>query len=414
MSRTTKTVLLILSLALVSFTVAGGLGVKASTGDGAYRQLGVYSEVLSRIRSDYVEEPNIALVTDGALHGLLESLDANSSYLNPTEYKQYKDLKQSKGSIGAAISKRFGYAAVISVVPGGPADKANVEAGDIFEAIEGKSSRDMSLAEIHGVLSGAPGSSVSVSVVRPRKAQPDKVSIIREVVKEPAATAKMMEDNVGYIKADGFPKGRAQEIAGKIKELQKQGAKKFVLDLRNSGDGDEQEGIDTANLFINHGLITYVQGQKYPRQNFDADPAKVITSAPLVVLVNRSTAGPAEIIASSVLETARGDVVGDKTFGTGSLQKVIELPDNSALILSIAKYFTPSGKAIQDSAVTPNILVADNLDDFTGPDDDTDTNQPETKQPKANQPDEQLRRAIEVLKNKDQKTANTAAVGHAA
>jgi carboxyl-terminal processing protease len=414
MSRTTKTVLLILSLALVSFTVAGGLGVKASTGDGAYRQLGVYSEVLSRIRSDYVEEPNISLVTDGALHGLLESLDANSSYLNPSEYKQYKDLKQSKGTIGAAISKRFGYAAVISVVPGGPADKANIEAGDILEAIQGKSSRDMSLAEIHGVLSGAPGSSVSVSVVRPRKAQPDKISIIREIVKEPPATAKMMEDNVGYIKADGFPKGRAQEIAGKIKELQKQGAKKFVLDLRNSGDGDEQEGIDTANLFINHGLITYVQGQKFPRQNFDADPAKAVTNAPLVVLVNRSTAGPAEIIASAVLETARGDVVGDKTFGTGSIQKVMELPDNSALILSVAKYFTPSGKAIQDAAVTPNILVADNLDDFTGPDDDTDTNQPETKQPKTNQPDEQLRRGIEVLKNKDQKTANTAAVGHAA
>jgi carboxyl-terminal processing protease len=413
MSRTTKTVLLVLSLALVSFTVAGGLGVKASTGDGAYRQLGVYSEVLSRIRSDYVEEPNISLVTDGALHGLLESLDANSSYLNPTQYKQYKDLKQAKGTIGAAISKRFGYAAVISVVPGGPADKANIEAGDIFEAIENKSSRDMSLAEINGVLSGAPGSTVNVSVVRPRKAQPDKVSIIREITREPAPTAKMMDDSVGYIKADGFPKGRALEISNKIKELQKQGAKKFVLDLRNSGDGDEQEGIATANLFINHGLITYVQGQKYPRQNFDADPAKAITSAPLVVLVNRSTAGPAEIIASAILETARGDIVGDKTFGAGSIQKLIELPDNSALILSIAKYFSPSGKAIQDSAVTPNILVADNLDDFTGPDDDTDNAQPEAK-PKTEQPDEQLRRAIEVLKNKDQKTASKTALGHAA
>ncbi len=412
MSRTTKTVLLVLSLALVSFTVAGGLGVKASTGDGAYRQLGVYSEVLSRIRSDYVEEPNIALVTDGALHGLLESLDANSSYLNPEQYKQYKALKESKGTIGAAISKRFGYAAVVSVVPGGPADKADIEAGDIFEAIENKSSRDMSLAEINGVLSGAPGSSISVSVVRPRKAQPDKVSIIREVVKEPAITAKMMDDGIGYIRADGFPKGRALEISAKIKELQKQGAKKLVLDLRNSGDGDEQEGIATANLFINHGLLGYVQGQKYPRQNFDADPAKAITSAPVVVLVNRSTAGPAEIIAASILETARGDVVGDKTFGTGSIQKLIELPDNSALILSVAKYYSPSGKAIQDSAVTPNILVADNLDDLTGPDDETDNAQPEVN--KANQPDEQLRRAIEVLKNKDQKTANTAAVGHAA
>ena len=413
MSKATKTVLLVISLALVLFTVAGGLGVKASTGDGAYRQLGVYSEVLSRIRSDYVEEPNISHVTDGALHGLLESLDANSSYLNPAEYKEYKQLKEAKGNIGAAISKRYGYAAVISIVPGGPADKANIEAGDIFEAIEGKSTRELSLAEIHGILSGQSGSSISVSVVRPRKAQPDKITIVREVVKEPSVTAKMMEDGVGYIRADGFSKGRSQDISNKVKELQKQGAKKFVLDLRNSGDGDEQEGVATANLFINHGLLAYVQGQKYPRQNFNADPAKSITSAPLVVLVNRSTAGPAEIIASAVLEDARGDVLGDKTFGAGSIQKVLELPDSSALILSIAKFYSPSGKALQDTAVTPNILVADSQDDFASPDDDADTNQPEVK--KKDQPDEQLRRAIEVLKNKEQKAAaKVATAGKAA
>lgn len=413
MSKTTKSVLLVISLFLVLFTVAGGLGVKASGGDGAYRQLGVYSEVLSRIRSDYVEEPNISLVTDGALHGLLESLDANSSYLNPTEYKQYKSLKEAKGSIGAAISKRFGYAAVISVIPGGPADKVNIDAGDIIEAIEGKSTRDMSLAEIHGVLSGQPGSVINISLVRPRKAAPDKIAITREVVKDPTVTAKMMEDNVGYIRADGFPKGRSQEIAGKLKELQKQGAKKIVLDLRNSGDGDEQEGIATANLFLNHGLITYVQGQKYPRQDYNADATKAICNVPLVVLVNRSTAGPAEIIASAILENARGDVLGDKTFGDGSIQKVMELPDNSALILSVAKYYSPSGKAIQDSAVTPNILVADNTDDFLSPDDaDTEEAQPDMK--KEQKPDEQLRRAIEVLKNKDQKTAQVAKSAKAA
>ena len=407
MSKATKSVLLVISLFLVLFTVVGGLGVKASGGDGAYRQLGVYSEVLSRIRSDYVEEPNISLVTDGALHGLLESLDANSSYLNPTEYKEYKSLKEAKGNIGAAISKRYGYAAVISIVPNGPADKANLNAGDIIEAIEGKSTRDMSLAEIHGVLSGQPGSVISVSVVRPRKAAPDKLAITRDVVKDPAVTARMMEDNVGYVRADGFPKGRAQEIANKVKELQKQGAKKIVLDLRNSGDGDEQEGIATANLFVNHGLISYVQGQKYPRQNFNAEATKTITTAPMVVLVNRSTAGPAEIVASAILENARGDILGDKTFGVGSIQKVLELPDNSALILSIAKYYSPSGKSIQDSAVTPNILVADNTDDFASPDDaENEEAQPEVK--KEQRPDEQLRRAIEVLKNKEQKAAKAA------
>src|ERR671934_59047 len=138
MSKRIKLPLLAISLGTVIFMAAGRLVVRASNNDGAYRQISVYSEVLSRIRSEYVEEPNISLVTDGALHGLLESLDANSSYLNPAEYKEYKQLKESKGSIGAAISKRFGYAAVISVVPGGPADKANIEAGDIFEAIEGK------------------------------------------------------------------------------------------------------------------------------------------------------------------------------------------------------------------------------------------------------------------------------------
>src|SRR3954451_7207780 len=149
MSKTIKIAILTFSIAIVLFAVLGGLGVKASTNDGAYRQLGVYSEVLSRIRSEYVEEPNIPHVTDGALHGLLESLDANSSYLDPAEYKQYKQHKnEGKATVGATISKRFGYAAVVSVIPGGPADKAGLETGDILEAIEGKSTREMSLAEV--------------------------------------------------------------------------------------------------------------------------------------------------------------------------------------------------------------------------------------------------------------------------
>src|SRR5205823_9032582 len=143
-----------------------------------------------------------------------------------------------------------------------------------------------------------------------------------------------------------------------------------VLDLRNAASGDEAEGIATANLFLDHGTITYLQGQKYPRQAFNADPAKDITKLPVAVLVNRGTAGPAEIIASAILENARGDVVGDKTFGDGSVQKLIELPDGGALILSIAKYYSPQGKAIQDAAVTPNVLAADVADDTPVPDED--------------------------------------------
>ncbi len=406
MSKTTKVIVLTLSFVLATFVVVGGLGVRANTNDdGSYRQLGVYSEVLSRIRTEYVEEPNISNVTNGALHGLLESLDANSSYLDPTEYKDYKQRKEGKAGIGAAVSKRYGYAAVISVIPGGPADKAEIESGDIIEAIEGKTTRDMSLAEIDGLLTGTPGSVVNVSVVRPRRAQPVKSELTRAIVTDPAVSDKMMEDGIAYIKVDDFPKGRAQEIASKLKAVQKEGAKKIILDLRNSGDGEESEGIATANLFLNHGTITYLQGQKYPKQVFNADPEKAVTSLPLVVLVNRGTAGAAEIVAAAVMENARGDVVGDKTFGSGSIQKVIDMPDGSALVLSVAKYYSPSGKAVQDTAVTPNILVADANDDFIAPDEDENApdDAQKDKQEKANQPDDQLNRAIEVLKTQGKK-----------
>ncbi len=411
MSKSVKTTLLLLSFLILAFAVAGAVGVKPTTGnDGAYRQLSVYSEVLSRIRSDYVEEPNIPQVSNGALHGLLEALDPNSSYMSPDEYKQYKQLGQPAAGIGAAVSKRFGYGDVIAVVPGGPADKAGLLDGDIIEALNDKSTREMSLAELNGMLGGQVGSIVNLSVVRPTKAQPQKIAITRDVLKYPGITSKTLEGQIGYIRADGFPKGRSQEIASRVRDLQKNGAKKLILDLRNSGDGEIAEGVSTANLFLNHGQIAYVEGQKYPRQSFTADPAKAICTLPLVVIVNKSTAGAAEIVAGAVLDNARGDVLGDKTFGAGSIQKTIDLQDGGALILSIAKYYTPGGKAIQDAAITPNVLVADKADDFVASEDSDLTPEDNTKpEPKKSQPDEQLRRAVEQLSKPDQKAAAAAA-----
>jgi len=412
MSTKFKVTILASSLAILLFTIVGGfVNVRASSNEGAYRQLSVYSEVLSRIRLEYVEEPNIPVVTNGALHGLLESLDANSSYLSAAEYKRYKTTMKTDGKadIGATVSKRFGYAAVVAVIPGGPADKAGVENSDIIESIEGKSTHDMSLAEIRGMLSGEVGSTITVAVVRPRRAEPEKIVITRDMVTIPPVSDKMLADNVGYIKVDAFPEGKTQEIAGKIRDLQKQGAKKLVLDLRNSASGEESEGVATANLFLDHGTITYLQGQKYPRQAFNADPAKDITRLPVAVLVNRGTAGPAEIVAAAILENARGDVVGDKTFGDGSVQKLIEMPDNSALILSVAKYYSPGGKAIQDASVTPNVVVADAIEDDGGLPDVDEQAAPGEKpgdkkeeKPK-NLQDDQLNKALEVLKNRESK-----------
>jgi carboxyl-terminal processing protease len=401
MSTKIKTALLVASAGLLLFSLAGGIGGVRASNDGSYRQMEVYSEVLSKVRSEYVEEPNLPTVTDGALHGLLESLDSNSSYLNPEQYKDYKARKTSaKGDIGAAVSKRFGYASIVSVIPGGPADKAGLQDTDIIEAIETKSTREISLAEIRSLLAGDPGSNVNLSVVRARRAEPQKVVIARAVINVPAAQEKMLQDGIGEVHVDALTKGKSQEIASKIKALQKSGAKKLILDLRDCADGDESEGIATANLFLNHGTITYLQGQKYPREAFNADPSKAITTLPLVVLVNKGTAGAAEIVAAAVLENARGDVVGDKTFGDGSVQKLIELPDGGALILSVAKYYSPQGKAIQDAAVSPNIAVADTAEEGPVPDEDENAAPSEIEKKIPPDRDEQLQKAIEVLKNR--------------
>lgn len=398
----TKAAILVSSFALLLFVVLGSLGgVHASSGDGSYRQMQVYSEVLSRVQSEYVEDPNIPKVTDGALHGLVESLDANSSYLTPEAYKALKAHKtEAKGGIGATVSKRFGYADVVSVLPGSPADKAGIEDTDIFESIEGQSTRDMSLPEIRDALAGTPGSTVNISVVRARKAEPQKMAITRDVVSIPPISDKMLEDGIGYIKVDALTKGKAQEIAGKIKSLEKSGAKKLVLDLRNSSEGEESEGVATANLFLNHGTITYLQGQKFPKQAFNADPARAVTSLPVAVLVNKGTAGAAEIVAAAILEDARGDVVGDKTFGDGSVQKTIDLTDGGALILSVAKYYSPGGKVIQDAAVTPNVVVADDSDTVISDDEEQEPSAPEPEAKPKNTQDDQLHKAIEVLKSR--------------
>ena len=397
---------------VVVFALIGGLGVHASSSsssaDSSYTHMQVYSEVLHRIRTEYVEEPNMGAVTNGALHGLLESLDANSSYLSPAEYKAYQASKtDAKAGIGAVVSKRFGYAAVVSVTPGGPADKAGINAGDILETVNGKITHDLSLAAIKTQLQGDPGSRLEVVLIRARKVEPQKLTIIREVVNPPAVQAQMMQENVGYIKAQALAKGKAQDIAAKIKDLQSKGARKLVLDLRNDAEGDEDEGIAVANLFLGKGMISYLQGQKYPKSAFNADPQKKITDLPVAVLVNRSTAGPAEIVASALLDNGRADVVGEKTFGEGSVQKVLDVPDGSALILSVAKYYTPKDKIIQDTGVTPNVPVAGGLDDVAAvTDDDSEAapDEPQQSKPQQKPDDDQLKKAIDVLNRKNQKS----------
>ena len=193
MSKKIQVLLLTSSMLIIAFVLIGSLGVHASgassSGDVTLKHIGVYSEVLYRVRAEYVEEPNMSAVTNGALHGLLESLDADSSYLTPAEYKVFKQKKsEGKASIGATVSKRFGYAAIISVIPGGPADKAGLNSGDIIETVEGLSTHDLSLAAVKSHLVGEPGSRLELTIIRTRKIEPQKITVVRDVVTLPAVT----------------------------------------------------------------------------------------------------------------------------------------------------------------------------------------------------------------------------------
>jgi carboxyl-terminal processing protease len=355
--------------------------------DGAYRQMRVYADVLKRVQTDYVTEPNIGDVTTGALHGLLESLDADSSYLTPAEYKIYKERPaMGIAQVGLTVSKRFGYAIVVSVLPGSPADKEHLDDGDVIESIGDHSTREMSLAVIRLLLEGRPGTTVTLSVVRPRKSEPDKITLIRSVAAVPILGEQQYDGaTILYLKPGSLTTSRVDEIAAALKSSKN---RKVLLDLRNSSGGDPQEGLRLANFFIKQGTLATLEGQKFPRQSFTADPAKFLTDEPLAVLVNRGTYGPAELVAAAIEDAKRGDVVGERTFGEGSVQKTIELPDGAALLLTVAKYQTPGGKKIQDEAVTPTALVGQTLDD-----DDEDAPQPKGDDP--------LNKALELLKAKN-------------
>ncbi len=338
-------------------------GVHASgQQDGAYNQMRVYAEVLKRVQTDYVTEPNIGAVTTGALHGLLESLDADSSYLTPAEYKTYKDRPAAGvAQVGLTVSKRFGYAIVVSVLPGSAADKEHLADGDVIESIGNQSTREMSLAVVRLLLEGKPGSTVTLSVVRPLKPEPDRLTLTRSIAAEPALGEQEYDNaTILYLKPGELTPARVDEMAAAIKSAK---GRKVLLDLRDSSGGDEQQGLRLANFFIKQGTLGTLEGQKVPRQTFTADPAKYLTDAPLVVLVNRGTYGPAELTAAAIEDLKRGDVVGERTFGEGSVQKTISLPDGAALLLTVAKYEAPDGKKIQDEAVTPNVLVASSLDE---------------------------------------------------
>lgn len=381
-----------------------GVSAASTSNEDQYRHLAVYTEVLSRIKSEYVEEPNITNVTLGALNGLLESIDPYASYLSADQYKQYlksKDLK--KAEVGLVLSKRLGYVGVVDAIPGSPAAKSGLNTGDIIESINGVATRDMPLVYAQMLLQGEPGTQVELGVMRYARPDPTKIKLARAHVTMPGISAKMLDNQIALITVPSLDAAKVKDVKNKLDEMQRQGAKKVILDLRNDPLGPVEEGIHLANLFLDKGMITYLQGQKVPRQEFQATAAQAVSKLPLTLITNRGTAGGAEVAAAALLDNKRAEVVGERTYGDAAMRKALTLDDGSAVILSIAKYYTPSGKAIQDTGVTPTVPVADAAPALDSDDDTTPLPEPE---PTTKGEDLLLKKAIEVANTGVKQAAN--------
>ena len=364
MNRRFQVAIVGFSTLVVGLLLFGAGYGRSAPPDGPYTHLGVYSEVLSHIQTQYVEEPDMKSVTAGAINGMLASLDPFASYLNGDQYKQYLAARQNpKAGVGLLLAKRSDLMMIMDAVPGSPAAKAGLASYDIIESINNVATRDMPLAFAEILLQGEPGTSVEMSVIHGGRQDPQKFVVVRANVAYPPASGRLITDQgpapIGLISTVILDADHVREISQQVRNLEQQGAKRLVLDLRHCSAGPIEEGIALANLFMDKGLIAYTQGQKTGRQDFQATASKQITKLPLAVLTNRATSGAAEIAAEALLDSKRARVVGERTFGDAAIRKAVTLDDGSALILSVAKYYGPNGKAIQDNGVTPSVPQAE-------------------------------------------------------
>src|SRR5438128_12459800 len=372
MSRAARIGILCASVTIFCYAGIGHL-LGREPDDQAYKSLTVYGEVLQKIQQDYVDDPSMHTVTAGSLHGMLESLDPQASYLTPREYDEYKKklANAGTGETGLTLSKRYGYVIVLSVLPDSPGTQAGIRSGDIFESIGGFTTRDMSVGQAMNLLNGQPGTGIKVGVIRRGKATPEEVDLVRAKVATPKIIVQKADPDILVLRLPTLEAGRADEIRNRLLDAEKQGIHNVILHVRECGRGPVSEAISTARLFVPSGMLTTLRGQTVSTQVFSAEPKQAVWKNPVAVLIDATTSGAAEVLASAIAANHRGDVVGERTFGLASEQKLITLDDGAALILTVANYYNADGKSILEEGVTPSEVVrADATEDSDSGDDD--------------------------------------------
>jgi carboxyl-terminal processing protease len=352
-----RVLVLAVSLPVIAFAVVGGFLGKAMARDDSYQYLRIFEDVVTLIVNNYVEAVNVDKVMHGAMHGLADGLDPDSAYLDAAQVKTL-DKADATGTAqtGLEITRQY-YLRVIAARDGSPAARAGLMPGDYIRAIDGQSTRDASVYEGQRLLRGKPGSKVRLTVLRGNAAEPHDVELVREALTAAAARSRIAAPGVGYLRIAEFTKTTADQIKSEVASLSKSGATRLVIDLRGTAFGDAELGLTAAKLFVKSGVLGHRQDRGKDKEPVPAAAGDGAIAMPVALLTDNGTSSAAEVFAAALWGNKRASMVGERTLGRAARQKLVRLPDGSALMLTHLVYLTPASVAIHEKGLVPDIAV---------------------------------------------------------
>jgi len=362
-----RVLVLAVSMTLVAFAVIGGFMSKAIARQESYQYLRTFEDVVSLILNNYVEEVNIDKVMHGAMHGLADGLDPDSAYLDAGQVKVFEkgDLG-GPGQTGIELTRQY-YLRVIAARDGSPAAKAGLMPGDYIRAIDGQSTRDTSVYEGQRLLRGKPGTKVHLTVLRGNAAEPHEIDLVREELPALAVRSRIAAPGVGYLRIAEFGKGTIDQIKSEVSSVTKAGAKNLVVDLRGTAFGDADTGFAAARLFVKTGTLGFRQDRGKDKEAIASAAGDGSIALPVMLLTDNGTSNAAETFAAALWGNKRATLIGERTLGRAARQRLVRLPDGSALMLTHLLYLAPGGGAIHEKGLTPDVAVEQPDVDFGQP-----------------------------------------------
>ncbi len=338
-------------------------GAASDTPPLPYEELRAFSEIFGRIENDYVEPVSDKKLLEDAIRGMLVGLDPHSAYLDTEEFKELTESTTGEfGGLGIEVTMESGFVKVVSPIDDTPAQKAGVKAGDLIVKLNEKPVKGMTLGDAVKIMRGEVGKGVALTIIREGEEAPLKITVVRDIIKVKSVKTKLVEKNYGYLRISSFQSGTSQALLDGVAELKKENKaplRGLILDLRNNPGGLLNAAVEVSDAFLQKGLIVYTEGRiKNSEMRFNASAGDIINGVPLVVLINSGSASASEIVAGALQDQKRAVIMGEKSFGKGSVQTILPTSNGGAVKLTTARYYTPSGRSIQAEGIEPDVALA--------------------------------------------------------